>query len=165
MKTKVSRKSKQSGAALLTALILCTVLSLVVMYYLSLTQQQTLLSARSQTWNTAIAVTEAGLEEGLQQLNDNTANLTADGWNFNGTVYQSPVRTFPDGSYYVSVIDMSADPFNPGVTSLAQQNPPHFAYSAPAAFFADASLSSLSPCVSRAVVVRCTRGNLLIKGM
>src|SRR6266404_719682 len=128
MKIKVSRNIKQIGAALLTALILCTVLSLVVMYYLSLTQQQTLLSARSQTWNTAIATTEAGLEEGLQHLNDDTANLTANGWSFNGTVYQSPQRTFSNGSSYVSIIDMSADPFNPGVTALAYANPPTFAY-------------------------------------
>src|SRR5262245_62159029 len=128
MKTRVALKIKQTGAALLTALILCTVLSLVVMYYLSLTEQQTLLSARSQSWNTAIAVTEAGLEEGLQHLNDDTSALTANGWTFNGTVYQSPIRTFPDGSSYLSIIDMGADPFNPGVVAVAHSNPPHFAY-------------------------------------
>lgn len=165
MNMNVPRKSNQSGAALLTALILCTILSLVVMYYLSLTQQQTLLSARSQSWNTAIATTEAGLEEGLQHLNDDTANLTANGWSFNGTVYQSPTRTFPNGSSYVSVIDMSADPFNPGVTCLASANPPTFAYCPPTGFFADLTYSANSTPVSRAVVVRCTRGNLFIKGM
>ena len=165
MKTKVSRKLNQKGAALLTALILCTILSLVVMYYLSLTQQQTLLSARSQTWNTAIATTEAGLEEGLQHLNDDTANLTANGWFFNGTVYQSPTRTFPDGSSYVSIIDNSADPFNPAVTSLASANPPTFAACQPTAFFALLNYSPAANSVARAVVVRCTRGNLYIKGM
>src|SRR5262245_64850679 len=128
MKIKVSPKFKSAGAALLTALILCSVLSLFVMYYLSLTAQQTLLSARSQSWNTAIAVTEAGLEEGLQHLNDDTANLTANGWSFNGTIYTSPTRTFPDGNSYVAVIDMSSDRWNPAVTCLAHNNPPSCAY-------------------------------------
>jgi hypothetical protein len=165
MKTKVSQK-KQSGAALLTALVICTILSLVVMYYLSLTQQQTLLSARSQTWNTTIATTEAGLEEGLQHLNDDTANLTANGWSFNGSVYQSPIRTFANGSSYVSIIDMSVDPFNPAVTSLASANPPTFAYCDGGPFFADIDLSAGNvSSVARAVIVRCARGNLYIKGM
>ena len=169
MKIKVYRKIKQWGSAMVTCLVLCTVLSLFLMYYLSLTQQQTLLSARSQSWNMAIAVTEAGLEEGLQQLNESTANLVANGWSFNGTVYQSPLRTFPDGSAYQVVIDMSQDPFNPGIVSLSYMNPPAFASAQPTAFFAQivpspvAGSSSLQ--VSRAVHVRCTRGNLLIKGM
>src|SRR6267154_4792654 len=137
MKMKVSRNNKQLGAALLTALIICSILSLFVMYYLSLTEQQTLLSARSQSWNMAIAVTEAGLEEGLQQLNESTSSLTANGWTFNGTVYQSPARTFPDGSSYQVIIDMSQDPFNPGVVSLAYVNPPKFASYQPTTFFAD----------------------------
>jgi Tfp pilus assembly protein PilX len=165
MKIKVSPKFTSAGAALLTALVICSVLSLFVMYYLSLTSQQTLLSARSQSWNTAIAVTESGLEEGLQHLNDDTANLTANGWSYNGSVYQSPTRTFPGGSYYVAVIDMSSDPWNPAVTSWAHENPPTFGYNnEPMAFLADTT-SQGSPPVSRAIIVRCSRGNLLIKGM
>lgn len=165
MNMKVSVNSKEKGAALLSALIICSILSLVMMYHLSLIKQQTLLSSRSQSWNMAIGVAEAGLEDGLQQLNANGTNLTADAWSYNGLVYQSPVRSFPDGSYYQSFIDMSTDPFNPAVTSIGHEIPHTFAYNQPGAFFADIGSPSTVPSIARAVMVRCTRANPFIKGL
>jgi len=165
MKTKLSRNSKVNGAALLTALIICGVLSLLVMYNLSLIQQQTLLSSRSQSWNMAVGVAEAGVEDGLQQLNDNGSNLLADGWSYNGLVYQSPTRSFPDGSYYHAFIDFSSDPFNPAVTAVGYEIPHTFACNQTAAFMATIGSSSGSPAIARAVVVRCTRANPFIKGL
>ena len=66
MKIRLSRKLKQMASALLVVMVLGGILCLFVMYYLSLVQQQNTLSVRSQAWNIAIAVTEAGIEEGLQ---------------------------------------------------------------------------------------------------
>jgi len=61
MKISLTRKAKQLASSLLTALVICSILSLFVMYYLSLIEQQNFLSARSQSWNIAIAVSEAGI--------------------------------------------------------------------------------------------------------
>ena len=69
MKIRLSRKLKQMASALLVVMVLGGILCLFVMYYLSLIQQQNTLSVRSQAWNIAIAVSEAGVEEGLQALN------------------------------------------------------------------------------------------------
>ena len=57
---------KQAASALITALFICSIFSLFVMYYLSLIEQQNYLNSRSQSWNVAISITEAGVEEGLE---------------------------------------------------------------------------------------------------
>src|SRR5882672_11770060 len=69
MKIKIRRKANQIGAALLVALVIGSILCISVVGYLSVTEQQTLLSARSQAWNMAISIVEAGIEEGLQHAN------------------------------------------------------------------------------------------------
>ena len=88
MKIRLSRKLKQMASALLVVMVLGGILCLFVMYYLSLIQQQNTLSVRSQAWNIAIAVSEAGIEEGLQALNSQslTPSLSsADGWHLDAT--------------------------------------------------------------------------------
>ncbi|PWU21292.1 MAG: hypothetical protein C5B50_02070 [Verrucomicrobia bacterium] len=160
------RPRSNRASSLIIVLVMCGILSLSVMGYLSLTEQQNRLSARSQTWNMAIAVVEAGLEEALQQLNSNTANLSADGWSWNGYAY-SRTNSFPDGSGYTVTIDFSVDPFHPTVISRAHVSPPPMAMAnQPPVFFAAAGVNAPNTStVSRAVRLRCARGNLLIKGM
>src|SRR5579863_2492104 len=117
MKTKILKRVKQAASALLTALIICSIFSLFVVYYLSLIEQQNLLNTRSQTWNMAIAITEAGVEEGLEHLNDNTANLALAPWSYIGgsTYYRS--NTLPDGNSYTVFITNSSP--NPVVVARA----------------------------------------------
>jgi hypothetical protein len=162
MKTILASKAQQLASSLLTVLVICSILSVSTMSYLSLTEQQNALSSRSQSWNVAIAVTEAGLEEGLQQLNNNTWNLTADGWTGNNGVY-SFTRTLFDANSYTVTIDMSADPFHPTIISRAYVSLAAITVSPPLAAI---GLPGPTPnTVARAVRVRCARGNLLIKGM
>jgi hypothetical protein len=85
MKTKLSRKARQLASSLLTTLVICSILSMFVMYYLSLIDQQNFLGFRSQTWNMAIAVSEAGIEDGLEHLNDGYPNMGTDGWTYDAT--------------------------------------------------------------------------------
>src|SRR5438874_7433927 len=106
MKLKLSSKARQLGAALITALVIGTILCISIMGYLCVTEQQTLLSARSQAWNMAISIVEAGIEEGLQQCQNNYWNLSMDGWARSGNLY-SRTRTFPDGSTSTIIIDNS----------------------------------------------------------
>src|SRR5512135_2529250 len=98
MKAVLSRKARKVASALLVALVLTTILSVSIMGYLTVVEQQNFLGPRSQTWNTAIAVVEAGIEEGLQHLQSYTS-LTANGWSFDGTYYTMG-RTMPDGNSY-----------------------------------------------------------------
>ena len=99
MKIKLSQKVKQMASALLVVMVLGGILCLFVMYYLSLVQQQNTLSVRSQAWNLAIAVTEAGIEEGLQAINSSSGNLNSTEWTFDGTYYCRS-NTMPDGNSY-----------------------------------------------------------------
>ena len=86
MKIRFSRKLRQMASALLVVMVLGGILCLFIMYYLSLIQQQNTLSVRSQAWNLAIAVTEAGIEEGLQAINSNT-NLVSSEWPYDDPYY------------------------------------------------------------------------------
>ena len=104
MKTTILRRVKKAASALLTALFICSIFSLFVVYYLSLIEQQNLLNSRSQTWNMAIAITEAGVEAGLENLNDNTSNLGAAPWYFIGGNTYYGTNTLPDGSCYTVFI-------------------------------------------------------------
>jgi hypothetical protein len=100
MKTRLTQKSKQLANVLLTTLVTCAILSMSAAYYLSFVEQQNMLSARSQTWNMAMAIVEAGIEEGLQELNSNSGNLAADGWTFNGSYYTHAPTVLADGNSY-----------------------------------------------------------------
>ncbi len=162
MTTKLSFKAKPVASSLLTVLIICSILSVSTMSYLSLMEQQNTLSFRSQSWNVAIAVTEAGLEEGLQQLNNNTWNLAADGWTQSGSVY-SFSRTFPDANSYTVRIDMSGDPFHPTIIARSSISLSSLKASVPLAAIGVPNTTPST--VARAVRVRCARGNMLIKGM
>lgn len=53
--------------------------------YLQLVSNQNISVMRSQAWNSAIAIAEAGIEEAMAHLNANTTNRTQDGWTVEGT--------------------------------------------------------------------------------
>src|SRR5438270_133693 len=105
MTIPLTRKTWQAASALITTLFICSILSIFVMYYLSLVDQQSYLSSRSQVWNMAIAISEAGIEDGLEQLNSNNnyPNLAGDGWSYDGSSY-SRSNSLPDGNSYVVYI-------------------------------------------------------------
>ena len=71
----INPRARKQAASLVTVLVICAAVSFSVAGYLALITQQSQLSTRSQTWNMAITVSEAGVEEGLQQLNGNSGNL------------------------------------------------------------------------------------------
>jgi hypothetical protein len=161
MKINVFKRMKQRASALLTALVICSIFSLFVVYYLSLIEQQNVLNTRSQTWNMAIAITEAGVEEGLENLNDNGNNLAQAPWSFLGgsTYYRS--NTLPDGSSYTVFITNSTP--NPVVVARAYVQPNSFlsvAQNFSAGFFAAAGVSTTPNTVTRAVRVNCARTSL-----
>ena len=163
MKTKIPKRLKRAASALITALFICSIFSLFVMYYLSLIEQQNYLNCRSQSWNVAISITEAGVEEGLEHLNDNSANLNVAPWTALGgsTYYRS--NSLPDGNSYVVYITNTAP--NPVVVARAYVSSKSFmslAQNISAGFFAAAGVSTTPTVVTRAVRVNCTRTSLFL---
>jgi hypothetical protein len=164
MKTKVLRRLKQRASALLTALIICSIFSLFVVYYLSLIEQQNFLNNRSQTWNMAMAITEAGIEEGMENLNDNTNALSTAPWSFIGGNIYYRSNTLPDGNSYTVFITNT--PPNPTVVARSYVQSIAFTTASQniaSGFFAAAGVNgNLPTIVTRAVAVNCTRSSLYL---
>lgn len=70
--------------------------------YLKLVANQNLSIQRSQNWNGAIPVAEAGIEEAMAHLNKNGTNRTADGWVVEGTNVVKE-RTIGQNKYKVAI--------------------------------------------------------------
>lgn len=157
MKFKLNPSLKTSANALLVTVIFMMVLALSVGGYMTYVMQQARLGARSQAWNTAMAVSEAGIEEGLEHLNSDTNNLANNGWTQYApnlyTITRSLGGTF-QASYTVK-IDFS-NPLNPTLTSTASVTPPAAAYNHTKSpfFYATATTTTTSIAnVSRGVYV------------
>ena len=164
MRIKFHPCGGQRAASLITVLVICATVSFSVVGYLALVSQQSTLSARSQTWNMAIAISEAGVEEGLEQLNSNSGNLNTDSWIPNGAKY-TLTRNFPDGNSFVVEIDNST-PATPTITSRAYINLSSFAQNAPTLFLAAPGYSlDSNQSVTRAIRVRTSRGSLFLAAM
>src|SRR5436309_8968722 len=78
MKTclKLKPRLTRVGSILVITLLLGAILVMAVGGYLWWVRTQSLLVAESQTWNSALALAEAGIEEGMAQINVNVG--TAD---------------------------------------------------------------------------------------
>ena len=161
MNLKITAQRQCLAASLLTVLIICSILSFSAVGYLALITHQSQMSARSQVWNMAIAISEAGVEEGLQQLNSNSGALSTDGWDADGAVY-SRTRQFADGNRYTVTIDAS-QPSNPTIVSRAYIRLSSFAQNPLPTLVAAAGVNLNSEhSITRAVRVRTSRSSLLL---
>ncbi len=144
---------------ILVVLTMCTALCMGVAGYFSVIQQQLSLSKRSQTWNIAMAIVEAGVEEGLEHLNNNYTNLLTDGWVLAGSVYTRS-QTLADGnSYTVSIEDPGS--ISPSIVAKAFINSPILAQNrVQTGFFATTGQPLVAETIARAVRVKCARGQL-----
>ncbi len=159
----IKTKSSEAGSAILVSLILVTILAVSVASYMAYIEQQSLLGSRSQTWNLALGLTEAGVEEALQHLNSNSGNLSADGWYGEGNTYYM-TRYFEDRSYTVS-IDAS-NPNVPVILSRAYVTPPRFVQNGSGAIFATAgSYDPNAGRINRAVRVIASRSSMFLAAM
>lgn len=81
------------GGILPLALFTCMIIGITMAAYLDLAGSQHRAVVRSEAWNTAIPVAEAGLEEALTQLHLNRTNLSANNWlvSSNGLAFSNNV--------------------------------------------------------------------------
>jgi hypothetical protein len=111
--------SRPEGSTLIVVLLTCLTVGIIVASYLALIASRYKITARSQCWNTALPVVEAGLEEAMAHLHADAGAPSANGW-APGTVGGQPVhtktRTFRDGSFF-SVIIYKANSDSPTIYS------------------------------------------------
>ena len=103
-----SKRTREHGSVLLVALLTCAIIGVVLASYLIMTSTQNRSTMRSQTWNSSIALTEAGVEDALQLINKHAGNFEqltnwpntagADNWSKSGNVFY--VRRYLGENYY-----------------------------------------------------------------
>lgn len=109
MNLKLSQQRKVQGSVLIIALITALILGTASASFMALIRWQNRSVARSQAWNSSLALAEAGVEEALAQLNPAallfTTNIDrgANGWTYSGSTYQCPTRQLHAGSYGAAI--------------------------------------------------------------
>ena len=115
MRIRINNQGGARGSVLIITLGVTLLLGLGLASYLLLVRWQHLLNVRSQAWNAAMGMAEAGIDDALAQLNPSallfTTNINrgANGWTLMGDgMYHAPRRNLANGYYDVA---LSADTF------------------------------------------------------
>jgi hypothetical protein len=105
MKTNLGSKLKNRGSILVVTLALTAVLGTTLASYLILTAGQEQSVSRSQRWNSALDLSEAGVEEGLAQMNASPDDFSANTWTASSNgVYGPQIRSLNGGTYGVVLL-------------------------------------------------------------
>src|SRR5439155_2677153 len=72
MRIRFNVDRRKYGSILIVTLLLAIILGTTLGSYLYWVRTQNVLIAQSQAWNSALAIAEAGIEEGMAQLNVNS---------------------------------------------------------------------------------------------
>jgi hypothetical protein len=104
MKVQIPKRTQPQGTVLLVTLFIAFLFGSFLCYYLGLVQSHKSLITRSQAWNAAMGMAEAGAEEALAQLNPGAPqpffNLSTNGWGPPVSGLYGPVaRSLTGGSY------------------------------------------------------------------
>src|SRR5439155_10088116 len=103
----------ERGSVLMITLFIAVILGITLGSYLLMIRAQSISLVRSEAWNAALVMAEAGVEEALAQLNPGVSSSpidpSANGWGNSAPQVYGPVsRRLPGGSY--SVIISNAAP-------------------------------------------------------
>lgn len=162
MKIQPQPLSKQSASVLVISCFLMGILAVSIGGYMFYVAQQTSLGARAQTWNAALIVSEAGIEEGLQALNGGMASAT--GWSQNGNVY-TRTRTMASGSTYTITNDLTSSTA-PVITSRGSMQTVTLTRNDSPVIFAIVGVNVASATnISRAIRVRTYKGSSFLAAM
>src|SRR5215469_9814315 len=110
MKIKLSPANQ--GSVLVLSLLVGVVLLITLTSYLALVSDENRAVGRTQAWNAAMPVAEAGVEEALTQLQyaGGVANLSSNGWTLGSDGMYHKSRTLNSSSYFGVAIQPLADP-------------------------------------------------------
>jgi len=101
------RLSKEHGSVLMVALVIAGVVGLALLSYLSMTSSQNVMTARSQTWNSALPLVEAGIEEAMAHLTASPNDWGLHGWN-GKTGFCYLRRDMGEGYYVITISNRTA---------------------------------------------------------
>jgi Tfp pilus assembly protein PilX len=101
MKIELSRGDQ--GSALIISLMLSGMIAITLISYLTMISGQHKSVARTEAWNAAMAMAEAGVEEAMEQLeaagSTNSASLSTNSWTLGGDGMYHKTRTLTNNSY------------------------------------------------------------------
>lgn len=127
MKLNPSRQSKE-GSVLFITVITLFVLTIMAVSYLLMLQNDNRFVARDQSWNRALVIAEAGIEEAMAHINSGgemqnpPPTFGGDGWSASGTNYiMSRSTNLCDGGYTVIV---GGSPYMATITSTGMVTAP-----------------------------------------
>jgi hypothetical protein len=110
---KFPAPQRHRGSILVITLFTGLTIGIVLASFLTLVASRYKLTARSMSWNVAMPVAEAGVEEALTKLNTSFAVPASNGWTaatLSGQTVYTKSRTLPDGSYYnVAIYNATAN--------------------------------------------------------
>jgi hypothetical protein len=105
--------NQKSGFALVLTILITGLVGLLLLTYLSMLTGQNQAVMRSQAWNSAMPMVEAGLEDAMTQLNTHgSTDLASDGWTLSGGVYWMN-RIMGDSAYFVTITNWVPGALNP----------------------------------------------------
>ncbi len=98
-----SHHPRPQGSVLIVTICITAIIGLALTSYLTLATNQNQLTTRSQVWNSAMPVVEAGIEEALTHLSRNyIVNMESSGWVLSGGQYVKS-NSIGDGNYRVTI--------------------------------------------------------------
>jgi hypothetical protein len=120
MKIRLHPQRATRGATLLFIAFFAIIIGAGLVFFLRNAQQEYNIVDRSQVWNSAMVLAEAGIEEGMTLINNgdwpNSATYSSDGWTLNGNVY-SITRTLDTNIGYYTVY-VTNTPAVPSICSI-----------------------------------------------
>ena len=96
-------RNSEQGSTLLIIMMISGIVMLLAGSYLMLTANQNQMIARSFTWNTAMPIAEAGIEEALAHMRQNPTNFSGDGWTTSFFTNFSMQRSLGSDYYKVNI--------------------------------------------------------------
>src|SRR5688572_13477736 len=87
---KLRKGHANQGGVLVVTIVICALVGLMLTAYLGMVSSQHSFTQRSQVWNNAIPMCEAGIEEAMAHINhiNTTSNFAINGWRLDGGRYR-----------------------------------------------------------------------------
>ena len=76
MKIHATRTRREEGVILIVVLCTCAVIGITLAAFMTMTSQHNVTVARSQTWNSSMILSEAGIEDALSLINKRAGRFT-----------------------------------------------------------------------------------------
>src|ERR1041385_3550797 len=119
MQIKKSPRHGEHGSVLMVCLLLSMIMGVTLASYLTLSRNQLVSVRRSQSWNSSLTISEAGIEEAMCHINSPSGlsgNFESNGWTQQPDGSYSVTRYLPNG-YYTVNLTISALATGPTITS------------------------------------------------